>query len=244
MPLGFNLFEISDRPQQKIQKRISLTDVSFHPVRAQGTGCIPGNGLTDKVLSPMAKSLYVDWERFIRRIVHMLTALAPIYYFIPDYIAPGLPKHEALILLMIVILAFEAFRLQLRIKIAGLRSYEYSRLSSFSWAFMGICIVVLFFPFPIALAAFVGLAFMDPLAGELRHHGHRQMANVIWPVSFVIFTLILLYHYSPADVPFSMGIAGSTVSWLSEKLKFKSIDDDFLMAVLPAASMLLAHMLL
>ncbi len=209
-----------------------------------GKSCVTENVAMDKVLSPMAKSVHVDRERIVRRIVHMTIVLAPIYYFIPEYIVPGLPKREALILLMIAILAFEAFRLQLRIKIAGLRSYEYSRLSSFSWAFMGVCMVVLFFPFPIALAAFVGLAFMDPLAGELRHSGHRQLANVIWPISFAIFTLILLYHYSPADVPFTMGFAGSTVSWLSEKLKFRSIDDDFLMAVLPAVSMLLAHILL
>lgn len=174
----------------------------------------------------------------------MLAVLGVSYYYIPHYILPGLPKHEALIALLMVILAFESVRLQLNIRIAGLRQHEYYGLSSFSWAFMGICMVVLFFPFAIALASFMGMAFMDPLAGELRRIGRERLANVIWPISFILFTAVLFFHYVPITIPFSMGFTGSTVSWLSEKLKFRSIDDDFLMSVLPAACMLITRLLI
>lgn len=184
----------------------------------------------------------MDRARALRRLIHFLLVFGVVYYFLPAQLAPGFPKDEALILLMMVILSFEAVRLHLKIRIEGLRPYEYSRLSGFSWAFMGICTVVLFFPLSMALPVFLGVAFMDPLAGELRQLGYPGLANVIWPLSFLMFSALLLTHYHPPAVPLSMGFAGSTVSWLAEKMKFKSIDDDFLMAVLPAAAMLGVYM--
>ncbi len=186
--------------------------------------------------------MFMDRSRALRRIVHCLLALGIVYYIIPVQILPGLPKDEALILLLLAILSFEAVRLHLNIRIVGLRPYEYSRLSGFSWAFMGICTVVLFFPLPIALPALFGVALMDPLAGELRRLEQGKLANIIWPISFIMFSVLLLIHYHPPVVPLSMGFTGSTVSWLSEKMKFRSIDDDFLMSVLPAAAMLITYM--
>ncbi len=185
----------------------------------------------------------MDRHRILRRAVHFLLVFGVIYYVIPVQLVPGLPKNEALILLMLAILSFEALRLHLRIRIAGLRPYEYSRLSGFSWAFMGICTVVLFFPIAIALPVFLGVAFMDPLAGELRQLDHRTLANVIWPLSFVMFSALLAIHNYTLELALSMGFVGATVSWLSEKMKFRSVDDDFLMAVLPAAAMFVIYML-
>ena len=183
----------------------------------------------------------MDMSRALRRIIHTLAAFGTVYYLVPGQVVPGLPKNEALILLLMAILSFEAIRLHLKLRIVGLRPYEYSRLSSFSWAFMGICVVVLFFPFSIALPVLLGVALMDPLAGELRFLGHNKLANIIWPISFIMFAALLVIHYSPPVLPVSMGFAGATISWLSEKMKFKSIDDDFLMSVLPAAAMFLIY---
>jgi len=173
-----------------------------------------------------------------------MTAFGVIYYLLPADLAPGLYKATAFIILLLLILVFESFRIQINLRITGLRQYEYSRLSGFAWAFLGIAMVVLFFPVYIAVPCLLAMAFLDPLAGELRARGRSTLSNVIWPVAFGIFMAAFIIFLQPVVYSLPMGFAGSTTSWLSEKFKFKSIDDDFLMAVIPAFTVYLVRHLL
>lgn len=180
----------------------------------------------------------------LRRVIHVLTGFGPIYYFIPRELLPGLQRETALVILLMGILAFESFRIQTRLKIIGIRPYEYSRLSGFAWAFLGIGTVVLFFPFYIAVPTLASMALMDPLAGELRSRGSKRLPDLILPAAFMIFAISFLLFGIGIQTAIPLALTGSVISWLSEKVKLKSIDDDYLMSVLPAIGVFALRMLM
>ncbi|MEM3852205.1 MAG: hypothetical protein QXP70_04315 [Methanomassiliicoccales archaeon] len=180
----------------------------------------------------------------LRRAIHVLTGLGALYYFIPVHIFPAITKESAFVILIMLILAFESLRIQLSIKIVGMRPYEFSRLSGFAWAFMGMATVDLFFPFYIALPSLLTMALMDPLAGELRLRGMSSIAVVIWPLSFIIFETAFLLLHLPLTHSLYFSAVGSTVAWLSEHFKFRAIDDDYLMSVLPAVMVTVVRLIL
>ncbi len=186
----------------------------------------------------------MDKGRLLRRLVHALTGIGPVYYLIPHQLLPGLHRETALVIVLLFVLAFESLRIQLSIKIIGLRPYEYSRLSGFAWAFLGIATVVIFFPVYIAVPCLVAMALMDPLAGEMRALGSKRLPDIILPVSFGIFIVSFILFALPLKTAVPLALLGSVISWLSERFKFRSIDDDYLMSVLPAVGVLALRMLL
>lgn len=179
----------------------------------------------------------------LRRLIHVLTAFGALYYFIPDHIFPEITKESAFVILIMLILAFESFRIQMSLKIIGMRPYEYSRLSGFAWAFMGMATVDLFFPFYIALPSLLSMALMDPLAGEMRLRGMANKTIIIWPLSFLIFAVCMVFFHMQPLLTMLYAAGGSTAAWLSEHFKFKAVDDDYLMTVLPAAVIILLKVL-
>lgn len=202
------------------------------------------SGLSNKNLMTATQWGAVDKGVALRRFIHVLTGFGPAYYLIPVNILPGLQRATALVILLLFVLGFESVRIQLSIKIIGLRAYEYSRLSGFAWAFLGIATVVIFFPAFVAVPCLVAMALMDPLAGEMRAMGSKRLPDIILPVSFVIFIVsfgLFGMHLAQA-VP--LALVGAIISWLSEKLKFKPIDDDYLMSVLPAVGIMALRLLL
>ncbi len=178
----------------------------------------------------------MDKGTVLRRFIHVLTGLGSVYYIIPRELLPGLQKETALVVLLLAILTFESVRIQLSIRIIGLRHYEYSRLSGFAWAFLGIGTVVIFFPAYIAVPCLASMALMDPLAGEMRAKGSKHLSDLVLPLSFAIFIVSFTVFRVPLHTSVPLALAGSVISWLSERFKFKSIDDDFLMSFLPAVA--------
>lgn len=195
-------------------------------------------------LMSMTHSSAVEKGSALRRSIHVLTGLGSVYYFIPEKLLPWLDRETGLVLVLLVVLAFESVRIQLSLKILGMRPYEYTRLSGFAWAFLGIGTVVLFFPFYIAVPALASMALMDPLAGELRARGATRLPDIILPLSFAIYLVSFVLFHLPLVTAAPLALAGSLIAWLSERLKFRSIDDDFLMSVLPAVGILALRTLL
>jgi len=98
-----------------------------------------------------------------------------IYYWLPVKLwSWGPEKSTALIGLLIVFWSYELFRMlrpQDQLKIAGLRDYEYHRVSAATWALTGIFMCFLAFPIEYTAPALCGMAWVDPLIGELRRGG-------------------------------------------------------------------------
>jgi len=177
----------------------------------------------------------------VRRAVHMLMALAPLYYLLPE----RLPVLETgrwvlLICFFAVVVAFESVRLWLGFTFVGLRPHEFRSIASFVWAAAGLTIALWLFPHDIATVAIVGMAVVDPLAGELRSRHSSAVVTVAIPVA-VYFAIAapVLWYMGPHSPFFAviLGVIGATAAVGSERRKVRGVDDDFIMTVVPCLLM-------
>ena len=146
------------------------------------------------------------------------------------------------LLVLLGLLVLEATRLLTGRVFFGLREYEKGQLSAFAWAGIGVTIAFLFFPMPFVVCAVFGLAWTDPLIGEMRRKKlMRYYPGIPLIVYFFIsascllaiseFTIIQIIIFS---------ITGSIVAISVEKPKLP-VDDDFLMLVVPLTAVTLIN---
>lgn len=179
-------------------------------------------------------------EVFIRRAVHASIAAAPVYYLVPEHLAFGVPRWILLILFLGGIVGFETYRHVKGFTIIGLRPHERQQIASFVWAAAGITLVLWVFPHDIASAALVGMAIVDPLAGEMRSRGIGDGGTVSASLAVyfgLCFAVLLVADSRPATESLLLCSVATVIAVGSERFKMRYIDDDFLMAVLPATSM-------
>ena len=185
-------------------------------------------------------------EVAVRRAIHMLLALAPVYYLLPEDLPyVGLRRWVLLIAFIAGILGFEAFRLWRGFTVLGLRPHETDQIASHAWAATAIVLVLWLFPHDIATAALVGMAFVDPLAGEMRSAKLRMRMIVgVSSIAYLCLAIVALLVWNERLLPeiLLLGIVGMLTAIPSEYFKFRHIDDDFLMAVIPAVAMLAASL--
>ena len=177
----------------------------------------------------------------LRRLVHCLVALAPLYYLLPVEM-PGTPIHRwhLLIALFAAIMTFEAVRLRRRITFLGLRPHERDSMASFAWAAAGITAALWFMPMEVATPVLIGMALTDPLAGELRRLSARRSMQVaipwlVYAAICVISISVMVENRFPMILAIS--ILGASLAIASERLKIPVVDDDFLMIVVPGGLM-------
>jgi hypothetical protein len=176
----------------------------------------------------------------LRRTVHILVALAPAYFLIPETV-PGidLKRWVLLVVFFAGVALFESFRLWRGVSFLGLRPHEKKAIASFAWAAAGITLALWIFPEEIATAVLIGMALVDPLLGELRRRGYgsltAQGTSVV--VYFAICAISLFAWDVPALHVLLLSVPGSVVAVASEWKKVPYIDDDFLMIVVPGALM-------
>jgi len=180
-------------------------------------------------------------EVVIRRAFHCLMALAPVYYLLPvDLPVIGVRRWVVLIAFFAIIILIEVIRLPKGILFLGMRPHEKDQIASFVWAAAGITATLWLFPHDIAAAAIVGMAFVDPLAGELRSHGVGTWRN-IGASSLVYFAICsaILFFADDRLLPalLVMAAIGTVIAIGSEQFKNVHVDDDFLMVCAPGIVM-------
>lgn len=177
----------------------------------------------------------------LRRAVHMLIALAPLYYLIPvDVPIIGVRRWVLLICFFLAVALFESVRHLKGFSLFGLRPHEARGIASFVWAAAGITIALWFFPHEVAAVSLVGMALCDPLAGELRGRRKRNAVTIGVPVAvyFVIAASILWsFGEESASLVVIMSAVGAISAVCAERFKLPHIDDDFLMIVVPCLAM-------
>jgi hypothetical protein len=179
----------------------------------------------------------MDKARLFRRGVHCLIALAPMYYLLPDDLPLiGLRRWVLLIAFFFGIAAFEAFRLRKGIVVMGLRPHEKTSIASFVWAAAGITAALWLLPRDIASAALVGMAFADPLAGELRGARRQTVLPGLVYIGLAVAALLVFEHRTSGMVV-ALSVLGAVSAVLSERVRIPHVDDDFVMIVVPGALM-------
>jgi len=180
-------------------------------------------------------------DELVRRSVHCLIALAPLYFLLPDDLPViGLRRWVLLIALLVGVGAFDAWRRHKGLTFLGLRPHERKGIASFAWAAAGITFVLWLIPQDIATAVLVGMAFVDPLAGELR----AKYGTKPWPIAasvLVYFALasVIMALWGDHNIFQSiiLALVGAAIAIPSESLKVRYMDDDFSMLVFPAMVM-------
>lgn len=182
----------------------------------------------------------MDRETVLRRAVHVSTPAFLAYYLLPDPLwEGGITRTEGLLIALAVVLVFEAARMAFKIRIPGMREYEYRRTSAAAWAALGMVFTFLFFPFEYAAPAFLGMGWVDPLIGELRK---RDSPLYPWLPTIVYFLLVLtalslLVGIGPGVMVASL--AATVLGIGVERLRTRYVDDDFLMLVVPLVAITL-----
>jgi len=169
----------------------------------------------------------------LRRVVHVCAPLFCVYYFLPDPLLPGLARSEGLLLVMLFALGFEALRLIFRIKVPGMRSYEFDRPSAASYTAVALTFAFLYFPIELVLPVLMGMGWVDPLIGELRQKGSKM--NPVLPVVayFSIMLVGLGYFYG---LTFPVLISAALIAPITvflEAIRFRFLDDDLVLTVVP-----------
>lgn len=180
----------------------------------------------------------MDKGHVIRRIVHMMAPLCLVYYVLPDPLWPGAPGNQVMLLFLFeAILVFEALRLYYRWPIIGIRDYEYDRISAAAWAALAMVVALILFPVELVAPAIIGMAFVDPLIGELRHRKSPWYPSIPTAVYFLLILAVLWYFMGPT-LPVLLATAVATGLAISfEHLRTKYVDDDFLMTIVPLLGM-------
>ncbi len=176
----------------------------------------------------------------VRRLVHVLIAFSPLYYSIPvDLPYVGFQRWVLLVAFFVAVSIFEAVRLWKGITFFGLRPHERDQIASFAWAAAGMTLVLWLFPHEIATAALIGMAIVDPLIGELREYTDTRIAVPVSSGAYFAICISALLLSGEMSFLFAGALAsvGAAVAIASENLDIKHVDDDFLMAVLPAVAM-------
>lgn len=176
----------------------------------------------------------MDWGHVLRRLVHVSSPIFLIYYWLPEPLWAGGPGRQVgLVFALFVTLVFESIRMAKQLNIIGMRPYESNRMSAAAWAGIALVIAFLFFPLEVAAPAVFGMAWIDPLCGELRKHKSPLYPNFPKVAYFVLVLAIMT-----ATVGLSIGVLiaavlSALVAISVEKVNTRFLDDDFTMLVIP-----------
>ena len=180
----------------------------------------------------------MDRGQVLRRLVHISAPAFLIYYYLPDPVFPGfIAKQPGLFLLLAMILVIEALRLYYSPQIIGMRDYESYRISAAAWTAMALTVTMSFFPIGIALPIILGMAWVDPLMGEMRRRKSRYYPSFPVLVYFLLIIIPLSFFYGLTPLVIGASIVTTFLGIMSEIKKNWYIDDDFLMIVVPLAGL-------
>jgi len=168
--------------------------------------------------------------RLLRRGIHISSAGLLSYYLLPpDMYGAGLPRELVVLAFLVPVLAVEAYRWARRPVILGLRENETKRVSAVAWGAVGLAVAFVLFPQKIVVPCVLGMAFVDPLIGELRAG---------WPRGYPYLPLALYYLICLlAGLGWAPSLVASAVALGAEAPKIPQIDDDFRMLVVPLVAL-------
>lgn len=180
------------------------------------------------------------------RIIHVSLAIIPwVYYWHGEAIAGKVgstAQHVAFIVLGIIIVA-ELVRLKIGFTIFGQRAYEAHQLSALFWGTVSVVLALAFSPLVGVMGAalgtplVLGLAFGDPVMGEVRRAGKEPKFVAIGGLITVYVVWLLSWYYLNTPLLFALLIPPIQVA--SEWPRLRWIDDNGTMVLIPLLVILL-----
>jgi dolichol kinase len=185
----------------------------------------------------------MDLGHVLRRLVHISTPVFLVYYWLPNPLwTAGPDRMFGVVVLLLIVLNIEFWRLRKKPEIIGTRPYEMNRMSAAAWAALAFTIAFLFFPLQFTAPALIGMGWVDPLIGELRARKSKLYPRLPLVVYFAIVfvTLVILTPGGRGPTDIAQWLVAVAASLLATRLaitventKTKYLDDDFVMAIVP-----------
>jgi len=175
-------------------------------------------------------------DRAWRRILHTFGAAVLVYYALPNDFFVIAPKVDILLAALAVMLLLEVLRHAAGLEIPTIRPYEVHRVASFVFFSVALVLAVLLFPLPIAAAVVLGTAFVDPIAGELRHQRSSPLLAVGIPLGaygLLAFVGLAAIGGWPAGDSALLAAAAAPLAIAAEWPKYPWVDDDLVMTLAP-----------
>ena len=179
-------------------------------------------------------------DQLWRRIVHGSGALVLAYFLVPVGFFVLVPKVVVLLAALGAAGLLEVARLGFGAELPTIRGYEARRPASYVFYAVALVVAVLVFPEPIAVAVVLGTAFVDPLAGELRSTGSSRGLRL--GVPFVVYTALATFALGavgrwPWVDAAVLGALAGVVGVSVERWRFRWLDDDLTMTIVPALAL-------
>ena len=191
----------------------------------------------------LGKRLGGDFERgdrIWRRTLHVVGAIALVYYALPTDFFVIAPKVYVLLAALAAVYVVEGLRHAAGLELPTIRPYEQGRVGSFAIFGTAIVVAILFFPLAIACAVVLGTAVADPVAGELRRDPRYRRVDAVAP--FAVYSVLAFVGLAPLGgwplLP-SVGLAlgAGAVAVAVERPKVWWVDDDLVMTLVPALAL-------
>lgn len=179
----------------------------------------------------------VDFEaHWYRRVFHTFGAVFLFYYLLPDNYWINILKIIIPVLILFFATSLEFLRLKEKISSShffGLRFYEKNRVGSYLFFGCAIVTLLLFFPQQIAIPCILCGCFADPIIGEIRSKIDKKMFYISGFLVCMLF-FVVTWHTAEFIVMLPISIIGGLGAFIGENKKFRWIDDDFMIQILPA----------
>ncbi len=178
-------------------------------------------------------------DRILRRLFHAAGALVLAVYLLPAEFFIILPTRVVLLVALGAILALEAARLARGIELPMLRPWEADARRPGSYVYFAVALVVavLWLPAALGVAVVLGGSWADPLAGVLRDRSVGRwtafVAVTLFYAGLAAGALYWVGHWSVLSA-IGAGLAAGIAGTLVEGPKWKWIDDDLLIVLVPA----------
>lgn len=170
----------------------------------------------------------------IRRIFHMTAVVYLVYYLLPEELFPGFYKWYGVLIILFATLAVETLRLKTGRLFFGLREYEEKRVSAFAWFAIGMSIALLWFEMVYVVPVIIGMAFIDPLIGEIKRKNERLYPVLPFIIyGIIMFSCLLIISEIKIGLLILLTFVAAFFAILAEHWDIKYIDDDFLMIIIP-----------
>jgi dolichol kinase len=171
-----------------------------------------------------------------RRLVHGAGALVLVYYLLPGELIV-VPKSLALLLALAAAGLLELLRLAFGVRLPMIRGYELRRPASYLFYAVALVLALLLFPEPIAVAVVLGTAIVDPVAGELRSSPNARRLSPVG--SFAVYAVLASVALGvvgrwPWEAAAGLGGVAAAVGVAVERWRFRWLDDDLTMTIVPA----------
>ncbi len=180
----------------------------------------------------------IDFDaHWYRRVFHTFGASLIFYYMLPDLDWINTLKFWVPPALVVLAITLELLRLKGILSsehFFGLRLYEKNRVGSYVFFAVGALLLLRFFPQQIAIPCILCACIGDPIIGEIRRRYND--IKLIYVMGFLVCLFLFMITWYKANIWLFLivSIIGSIGAIVGETKKFKLLDDDLMIQIVPA----------